>query len=479
MITIRVENRYSWLLTDDYDLRKKLYFSLRCRAKDYIHSTAYKQGRWDGYVDFFHRASGMFLTGLLPEIVAALNFLKKPYTIQDNRNPVKWLYGPTDITPQFLHPWVPAGIPKFDLYDYQADYIKQALKYQRGLIVAPTGSGKTNILIGILKCLPPKTPLLFMTKNAGLVDQNYKEMKQWGIPNLGRFYGGKKEPNYITCATAHQKTLQSLSTLLPKFRGIIVDEVHECMSDIPVQAYKKMQSASIRLGISATPFKFGGKDKEHKFKVKGYFGGVFKTTTTESGYLTTKELQDRKILSPSRCFFYPITEPKDIQHEPYMDAVTLGIAENFDFHKIVARLARSLQGRTLIMVERIDQGNYLKQLMPEAHWLKGDDKLETKSDVYQELRTNENVIAICMRHIITAGINVFLMNVINASGGKAEHSIIQQMGRGLRCAPDKDHLNFYDFIFHTNSYLLDHSRNRINVLDEEGHHITVKESIDF
>lgn len=353
------------------------------------------------------------------------------------------------------------------------------MRYHRGLITAPTGAGKTNILIGILKCLPPKTPTLFLTKNAGLVNQNYEEMQKWGIPNLGRYYGGKKEPNYIMCITSHKDTFAGIEKLLPKFKALIVDEVHECMSDVPMAAYKKMKNASVRFGISATPFKFAGKDKVQKLNVKGYFGAVFRTTTTESGYLTTKDLQERKILSKSRCTFYPITEPQNITYEPYIDAVTLGIANNISFHQTVTKLTRSLTGRTLILVERIDQGDYLKQLIPEAHWLKGSDKLEDRAEVFKELKKGENVICICMRQIITAGINVFLHNMINASGGQAEHSVIQQMGRGLRCAPDKDILDFYDFLFKTNDYLFKHSMNRVDVLANEGHHVTIKEALDF
>jgi superfamily II DNA or RNA helicase len=74
---------------------------------------------------------------------------------------------------------------------------------------------------------------------------------------------------------------------------------------------------------------------------------------------------------------------------------------------------------------------------------------------------------------------VYLHNLINASGGKAEHTIIQQMGRGLRCADDKAVLDYYDFIFNTNDYLTSHSNQRLDTLANEGHKITVKSSIDF
>jgi superfamily II DNA or RNA helicase len=329
-----------------------------------------------------------------------------------------------------------------------------------------------------MKCIPPKTPVLFLTKDVSLVHQNYEEMQKWGIQDLGRYYGKYREPNYIMCCNTHAKTLESLKSLLPKFKVLIVDESHSCLSKKPIAAYNKMTSARVRIGISATPFKFKGKDLEQKWNAKGYFGPIFQTKTTESGKLTTKNLQDRDILSASQCNFYVIDHPK-IWHEPYLDAVTLGIANNFEFHKIVTRLARSLKGRTLVLVERLDQGEYLKQLMPEANWISGSDKIEVKSGVFKELREKETSITIAMRHIITAGINVFLHNLINASGGKAEHSIVQQMGRGLRLANDKEILNYYDFIYHINDYLLEHSTNRISVLKEEGHEVILKEEFDF
>lgn len=477
MNVIRVTNTYSWLQTNNKELRHKLHRSLRVHGKNYWHSTLYKRKIWDGYVEFFKLNSGMFLTGLLPEVVAALKLWGEEYTYQNERPPAQWLH--KDIDDQFLNQWLPEGDTPTTLRDYQLDYVRQAIKFGRGLIVAPTSAGKTNILVAILKCLPPKTPTLFLTKNSGLVDQNYQEMIKWKVENLGRYYGGFKEPNFTMCCTVHKDTFGSIERLLPKFKALIVDEVHDCMSAVPIAAYKKMHAATVRFGISATPFKYDGKDKEQKLNVKGHFGAVFKTTTTESGYLTTKELQDRNILSKSRGTFYLINEPTNLQHEPYGDAVTLGIANNFYFHNVVKKLAASLTGRTLILVERIDQGDYLKQLIPHAHWIRGEDKLKDRADVFAELRTEKNVVAIAMRHIVTAGINVFIHNLINAAGGQAEHTTIQQMGRGLRSADDKECLEYYDFIFKTNDYLEKHSMARINTLADQGHKITIKEEFDF
>lgn len=484
--TLKVQNCYSWLNTDNETLHTKLFHALRFLKKGYYHTAPYRRGVWDGYVNFYSRA-GMFLTGLLPEVLAALDFYKVEYETIDERFAPEWLH--TEIGPHFLDQWLPKGVNPVELHDYQYDLVNQAIKCGRGLIKAPTGAGKTFVLISLLKCLPPTTPVLFMTKASSLVDQNYEEMKKWGIPNLGRYYDGHKELNRIMCVTAHVDTLKALGPLLPKFKGLIVDEVHECMSDVPKKAYDKMKAAAIRFGISATPFKFTKrntktgreecKDQVHKFGTKGYFGSIIKTTTTKTGILTTKYLQERNILSGSDCTFYFVDEPKNIIHEPYGDAVTLGIAHNFHFLQLVQRLALSLKGRSLILVERIDQGDYMKQLLPNAYWIQGADSVASRAEVFKELRESPNAIAISMRHIITAGINVYISNLINAAGGQAEHSVIQQLGRGLRTAADKDILRYYDFVFRTNQYLAKHSMNRIKILQSEKHQVRVKEEYDF
>jgi superfamily II DNA or RNA helicase/intein/homing endonuclease len=340
-------------------------------------------------------------------------------------------------------------------------------------------SGKTFILISLLKCLPPKTPTLFLTKNAQLVHQNYEEMKLWGVENLGRWYDKYKEPNYVMCVTNHVNTFASIEKLLPKFKVLIVDEVHDCMSDVPVSAYKQMKSACVRIGISATAFKWDKKkiDNVHKWHLKGNFGPILKTTTTESGNLTTKELQERGVLSKSDCTFYPVTSP-NLAYEPYQDAIKLGIEQNFHFHEMVRKLTESCPGRTLIVVERIEQGQYLNQLIPGSNFVQGKNNLKEREPIINALKQGEKSVAIVMRQIITAGINVKIHDLINAAGGEGAHNVIQLMGRGLRTAEDKERLRYHDFHFVINDYLRKHSEWRMEVLKKEGHSLVIKESFD-
>jgi superfamily II DNA or RNA helicase len=331
-------------------------------------------------------------------------------------------------------------------------------------------------MIAILKALPQNCPTLILANRKSLVDQNYKEMMNWGFENVGRLYDKYKDPNLFTCATV--QSLHKMSPLLGKIRALVVDEIHENMSKVPKKFYNKLKECSVRVAVSATPFKFGGKDKVQKYSVKGYFGPIMRSNSI-GGILTTNKLQKRKILSASKCIFYPIREP-DLPYEIYLDAVTRGIAENWKFHDIVKRLVAKLDGRTLILVDRIAHGDALSSMIPGALWVQGKDDLETRRYVIEQLkRSKKKIVAIATQQIFNAGVNFMAHNVINAAGGQADHQIIQRIGRGLRTADDKEQLYYYDFVFEINDYLFSHSKKRIKILTKEGHDVEVKEEIDF
>lgn len=471
MTNLIIDNNYSCLQTNDEKLITLLWKAMRFRENGYYHSRLYKQGKWDGFVDFFSNKTGKFLTGLLPEVRFTLKQLGVEYSVVDKRSEFKFLHD--SIDDQFLN----YGDSPITLYDYQVELVNQVLKHKRGIIKAATGGGKSNVMFAICKCLPPKTPTLILANRKSLVEQNYDLLKKWDIPNVGRIYDKKLEPNYITCCTI--QSAHKLEKLLSKIEVLIVDEIHELMSNRPVALYRKLTNCTVRVGASATPYKFDGKDEVQKYRVKGWLGSPFKISVAPDGGLTTKFLQERNTLAKSKCIFYPVREP-DLPYEIYMDAVTKGIAESVYFNKLVAKLAKKLKGRTLIMVERLAHGDMLQSLLPKAFWIKGEDDLDTRKQVVEHLtKSKGNVIAIATQGILNTRIDVKIHNLINCAGGKADHQIAQRIGRGLRTANDKDILNYYDWIFHINPYLKNHSEKRVKILRKLGHEIDVREEIDF
>lgn len=460
---LRIQNCYSWLYSEDMATLSVLHEKMRFRERNYFHSRLYKQKLWDGYTEFFSKKTGRFLTGLLPEVKAALKHLGVEYKTLDERD--EFNFGVEEIGEDFLGDGV-------KLYDYQIDLTNSLIKHRRGVILAPTGSGKTNIMISILKALPENCPTLVLANKKSLVQQNYEEIKKWGFDNVGRLYGKYKEPNIITCSTV--QSLHKMEGVLPKVKALIVDEIHENMSKQPKKYFNKLSSCSVRAAVSATPFKFGGKDQCQKWLVKGYFGPVLKAKSV-GGTLTTSHLQKRGTLSGSRCVFFPVREPQ-LKYEIYMDAVTRGIAENWTFHEMVVKLVGTLTGRTLVLVDRIAHGDALASLIPESLWVQGKDDLDTRKMVIEKLKSGKGkIVGIATQQIFNAGINIMVHNVINAAGGQADHHIIQRVGRGLRTSSDKDILNYYDFMFENNEYLLKHSKKRIEILKKEGHEVKIEE----
>lgn len=474
MSQLVIQNDYSFLKTDDTGLKHLLWESLRFRDKSYFHNPRYKQRLWDGYIEFFNVETGKFLTGLLPEVKIVLKKKNIVYEIVDNREETAFRY--KNVDQEFLNLNIPAEKSEIVLHDYQADYINQVIKHKRGIIYAPTSAGKSLIMVGILKALKGQ-PTLVLQNRVGLAEQNYEEIRSWDIPNVGSLWGGNNKPDVITVASV--QSIEKIKDKLSTIKVLIVDEVHDMMSKLPKAVYRTLKQCSVRVALSATPFKFGEKDAVQKYFVKGFFGPVLKTKTTETGILTTKELQNRDILSKSKCTFFPIDKPQ-IPYDVYIDAVTHGIAESYHFHQIITRLAKQQTGRTLILVDRIAHGNALHSLIPDSLWVQGKDNSATRKEVIEQLKKAEgNVVAIATQQIFNTGISVFVHNLINAAGGQAEHMIIQRMGRGLRVAKDKFELNYYDFIFNINEYLLDHSKKRIKILKEQGHEVIIKESLDI
>ncbi len=480
---LNIDNNYSQLITADEKIKNRLWESLRFRQRGYFFTRLYRQKLWDGCVDFFHKSKGIFLTGLLPEVQFALNHWQIPYQIKDNRENFEFTQQSIDVN--FLNKWLPKGHEPITLEDYQVDLVNQSLKHKRGIITAPTASGKTFCLISIMKCLPPNTPTLFLANTTDLVYQNYEEMIKWGLENVGRFDGEAHEANMITCATI--QSIHHLDKVLHKFKALFVDEVHLMTSTRCTKAYKKLTGCSVRLCMSATPFKFQVKkkdkiekeDKVQRYTVKGWFGPAFETDAAKTGQLKAKDLQERGRLSKSVCYFYPITEPQ-IPHDVYIDAVTRGVADSWHLHKITTSLAKKLTGRTLILVERLSHGDALHNLLPDSLWVRGQDNRKTRKFVIERLKDSpDNLIAIATAKIFSAGVNFFIHNFINCSGGQASHDVVQRIGRGLRPAKDKEILSYYDFIFDINPYLLKHSMERIKILKLEGHEVIIKNEIDF
>jgi len=453
MIPIRVQNNFSWLETDDETLLNLFYKALRFQPPNWFHAQRRGRGSWSGWVSFFDKKKGKFPTGLLPEIEKALDILKRKYKIVDERPKIdlQALTVTSDI------------FGDIELYDYQVDLANICLYQKRGIVKAPTASGKTILFTSILKALSKQIPTICLFRNKSLVDQTYETFKKFNIENIGRVHGEVFEPALITCCTI--QSLHKLADLVPHVKALIIDECHEFVSTQSVRTIKKFKNTVIRLGFSATPFKQN--NPVHNYKLKSWIGPLLCD-------IPTLELQENGILSESIAHFYKISQQDgDAEEYPWPLCEDAGIVYNKCLNEKIVEIIQSIpEGRIMILVRRIPHGDNLHVLMPDAHWIRGQDNSDTRNYVLGQLRESKEkkVVAICSS-ICNVGVNVFIHHLINAAGGKEPNLTIQKMGRGLRKAEDKDHLEYHDFFHDTNYILRKHSKIRVKTLKKEGHSV--------
>lgn len=169
---------------------------------------------------------------------------------------------------------------KYNLYDYQISAVNKILEYYRsnfgGILIAPTGSGKTIISIEIALKINKKTLIVVETKT--LARQWVKEIKKTTlqkaviISNLSRnnqnLIMDKINSHNFIISVINSLTENSKKFSWKTFRSIgfvIIDEVHMVVSSRKRLSVFNIISRRFILGITATPKRADGLEKLMKF----------------------------------------------------------------------------------------------------------------------------------------------------------------------------------------------------------------------
>jgi superfamily II DNA or RNA helicase len=105
----------------------------------------------------------------------------------------------------------------------------------------------------------------------------------------------------------------------------------------------------------------------------------------------------------------------------------------------------ALTGNTLVLINRIDTGNKLIERMPEAVFVSGGMKLDDRKEEYDEIKTSDGKIIVATYGVAAVGINIpRIFNLVLVEPGKSFVRVIQSIGRGIRKAQDKDHVEIWD-----------------------------------
>jgi superfamily II DNA or RNA helicase len=103
-------------------------------------------------------------------------------------------------------------------------------------------------------------------------------------------------------------------------------------------------------------------------------------------------------------------------------------------------------GNTLVLVDRVATGKLLVEYLGEqAVFVSGATKGTTRQAEYDEIATSTGKIIVATYGVAAVGINIpRIFNLVLIEPGKSFVRVIQSIGRGIRRAEDKDHVEIWD-----------------------------------
>jgi superfamily II DNA or RNA helicase len=433
----------------DLDARRALVNKFKYDIPYARYLPAVRLGRWDGKVSFF-QLGGSTYTNLLPEIVPALEQLnydielddQRDYSVAFNFNAVK--------ENRWAHQTWPKGHPAAGepvmLRDYQVEIVNNFLQNPQCIQEVATGAGKTIMTATLSAAVETYGRSIVIVPNKSLVEQTEADYINLGL-DVGVFYGDRKEfgRTHTIC------TWQSLNVLLKNTKSgvadftigdfienvvcIMVDEVHMAKADaLKTLLTGVMAKIPLRWGLTGTIPK-------EKFESQALLVSLGPVV----GKLSANELQQQGVLA--QCHVNIVQLQDHVEYANYQSELKYLLEESGRLDTI-ASLIRQVNetGNTLVLVDRVAAGQALVERLGErAVFVSGATKGTERKEHYAEVAESSDKIIVATYGVAAVGINIpRIFNLVLVEPGKSFVRVIQSIGRGIRKAEDKDHVQIWD-----------------------------------
>jgi superfamily II DNA or RNA helicase len=447
VMTIKDEVNVKFDGIDPQDRRALVkMFSYEVPGARYLPSV--KLGRWDGKVSYFN-LSGTSYINLLDRIIPFLD--KQGYDIElnDIRNySTNFTFNEIDENSFSDRLWPeghPAAGQSIILRDYQVEIVNNFLKNPQCLQEVATGAGKTLITAALSLSVEQMGRSIVVVPNKDLVKQTEADYKNLGL-DVGVYFGDRKEwgKTHTIC------TWQSLNVLLKNTKSgeaevtigefvedvvcLIIDEAHQAKADALKELLTGVMShIPIRWGLTGTI----PKDQYAAQALYCTIGPVIHR-------LSAATLQDQGVLS--QCHVNVVQLQDEVEYANYQSELKYLLENKQRMDKMGEMIhAISLEGNTLVLVDRIAAGLALVERLPGAVFVNGDTKSDKRKAEYDEVATSDKKIIVATYGVAAVGINIpRIFNLVLIEPGKSFVRVIQSIGRGIRKAEDKDFVQIWD-----------------------------------
>ena len=425
---------------------------------------------WDGKIRLYSPGTGKIYYGLLPYVK---EFLKEQgYKVTydtdfSKRNLDK------SITTKFVRS---LQKKKFRARDYQIDAIHTILESHRGLILSPTGSGKSFIIYALTRYYVKKLEhkkVLIVVPTTNLVEQMYGDFADYGwFPDehCHKLYAGSdKNTSKEVVISTWQSIYKLDKNYFSQFGAVFVDECHLAKAKSLTGIMTKLHDCKYRIGTTGT---LDGSEI-HQLVLEGLFA-THKEVTTTSQLVKDKHLSNLHI----KCLV--LKHPKEQRRSRTYQEEMEYLATNRQRNLFISRLAASLDGNTLILAQYIE-----KQLVPlsfkivekcegrSIHLIHGATPTEDREKARELVEKENDAIIVASYGVFSMGINIKrLHNIIFASPYKSQIKVLQSIGRGLRLAEDKTECNLFDIAddmsYNKNrNFTLKHLEERVKIYSKQ------------
>ena len=415
-------------------------------------------GRWDGKVPFFN-IGGTTYINLLPEILPYLDEQGYDIEIDDTRE-YRTTFEFQEVTEQsYSHIAWPKGHPKagesMELRDYQPEIINRFFANPQCVQEVATGAGKTVITAALADAVSAYGRSIVIVPNKSLVTQTEEDFVNMQL-DTGVYFGDRKEYNrtHTIC------TWQSLNNMLKNTKNyeaevtigeflegvvaVIVDETHQAKADaLKTLLAGPFAQVPIRWGLTGTI----PKEDYARQSINCMIGPVV-------GQLTASTLQEAGHLA--QCHVNIVQLADYVEYKDYQSELKY-LVTNTDRVKYIAQLIDQIKdgGNTLILVDRVETGKLLQIELsnlfsllkdrPDVAFVSGATKAGERKEHYDDVAESTNKIIIATYGVAAVGINIpRIFNLVLLEPGKSFVRVIQSIGRGIRKAADKDHVQIWD-----------------------------------
>lgn len=399
-----------------------------------------------------------FLTGHLPQILSYCRANDIQIKITGNR--------PSNMAPTFVSP----NLNGITFRPDQADAIETAAIKKRGIIKAPTRTGKTIVQYGI--CSSARMNVLFLAHTKDLVTQLADEGRRFNF-NVHEVHGQRKDlfwkhSNYnIVCMTrstaANLFKKRENKWMSDFFDMVILDEAHHLTTtEGQYSQIFKFIKAPLRYGFTATL----PDSQEALSCMTGFLGPLIYDLS-----INTAIKQDLLVKPKISLIKAPVK--KIAVATKYQEVYDRAIVDNHDRHDLIAEKARNFMSQSLsvlILVNRLDHGVYqqyaFEKFSMDVPFLHGDSSDEEREKIKEDL-INKKILCCIVTTIWKEGINIPTLDVcINAGGGVSEIATLQGVGRSLTKAKGKTQAVIVDVFDQSHHYLIRHFGERISLYME-------------